>query len=85
VAQVPDVPRILVRMEAAGWVDRVRAAADKRMVMSTLSGQGRKLVDELDRPLPEMMRGLFEALGEEQMARLNELLVVARKKSRNGD
>jgi DNA-binding MarR family transcriptional regulator len=81
VAQVPDVPRILDRMEKAGWVDRVRSAADKRMVMTTLSGTGRKLVDELDDPLPSMMEALFQTLGEDEMGRLNELLVAARKKA----
>jgi MarR family transcriptional regulator, 2-MHQ and catechol-resistance regulon repressor len=80
VAQVPDVPRILERMEKAGWVQRVRAEVDKRMVMATLSEQGRKLVDDLDAPLPGMMDGLFRGLNEEEQARLNELLVVARKK-----
>lgn len=80
VAQVPDVPRILERMEKAGWVKRVRAEMDRRMVMATLSDEGRRLVGELDGPLPEMMRGLFRGLNAEEQARLNELLVVARKK-----
>jgi DNA-binding MarR family transcriptional regulator len=80
VAQVPDVPMIVERMEKAGWVQRVRAEADKRMVMATLSEQGMKLVGDLDGPLPGMMEGLFRGLNEEEQARLNELLVVARKK-----
>ena len=79
VAQVPDVPRILDRMEKAGWVDRVRAEADKRMVMATLSDRGKALVEDLDEPVPAMMSELFEALTEDEQAKLNELLVVARK------
>src|ERR1700728_1030002 len=30
VAQVPDVPRIIDRMEKAGWVHRVRGVEDRR-------------------------------------------------------
>ena len=80
VAQVPDVPRILDRMEKAGWVNRVRAESDKRMVMATLSDEGMKLVGQLDAPLPDIMESLFRGLSQEEQARLNELLVVARKK-----
>ena len=85
VAQVPDVPRILDRMEKAGLVERVRAEADKRMVMTTLSERGRSLVTELDGPLPEMMSELFQALTEDELAKLNELLVGARKVCSKGN
>ena len=78
-AQVPDVPRILDRMEKAGWVERVRAETDKRMVMATLSESGQKLVAELDEPMPAMMEELFQALNEDEQAKLNDLLVGARK------
>ena len=80
VAQVPDVPRILERMAKSGWVARVRAKPDRRMVRTTLSECGRKLVDELDGPLPGMMSEMFRTLSEAEMARLNELLVEARKR-----
>ena len=80
VAQVPDVPRILERMAKSGWVARVRAKPDRRLVRTTLSECGRKLVDELDAPLPGMMSVLFQGLSEAEMARLNELLVEARKR-----
>ena len=80
VAQVPDVPRILDRMAKSGWVERVRAKPDRRVVMTTLSENGRKLVDELDGPLPAMMSEMFQALSEAEMGRLNELLVEARRR-----
>jgi DNA-binding MarR family transcriptional regulator len=79
VAQVPDVPRILDRMEKAGWVERVRAETDKRMVMATLSERGKQLVGDLDEPIPAMMEQLFHALTEAEQEKLNELLVNARK------
>jgi DNA-binding MarR family transcriptional regulator len=80
VARVPDVPRILERMAKSGWVERVRAKSDRRLVLTTLSECGRKLVDELNGPLPAMMSEMFQALSDAEMARLNELLVEARKR-----
>lgn len=79
VAQVPDVPRILERMEKAGWVKRERAAADRRMVLASLTEDGRAAVDELDGPVLAIMNGLFPAMTEDEMERLNELLVAARE------
>ncbi len=78
VAQVPDVPRILDRMEKAAWVRRVRSASDRRMVMTSLSDEGSRLVGELDAPLEEIMTGMFPQLDQTQMTALNELLVAAR-------
>jgi DNA-binding MarR family transcriptional regulator len=48
VAQVPDVPRIIDRMQKAGWVQRVRGVADRRVVMTSLTPQGLALVASLD-------------------------------------
>ena len=79
VAEVPDVPRILERMEKAGWVRRVRGEADKRRVMSTLTPEGTTLAAQLDSPVLAMMADLFQGMSEAEMEKLNELLVGARK------
>ncbi len=78
VAQVPDVPRILERMERAGWVKRERAAADRRMVMVSLTEAGREVVHDLEEPVLAIMNSLFQAMSEGDMLLLNELLVAAR-------
>ncbi len=78
VAQVPDVPRILERMERAGWVTRQRGVQDRRVVMTTLTEPGRALVAALDGPMVEVMAGMFGGMSAEEMERLCELLVVAR-------
>ncbi len=79
VAAVPDVPRILERMEKAGWVRRVKAETDKRLMMSTLTSAGTALAARLDDPVLAMMADLFQGLSEGEMKRLNELLVAARR------
>ncbi len=81
VAQVPDVPRILDRMERAGWVKRERGKEDRRMVMTTLTCEGMEVLAALDGPIVEMMEQMFEGMSKEEMERLNELLVVARARS----
>ncbi len=78
VAQVPDVPRIVDRMEKAGWVQRQRGSSDRRIVMASLTPVGLELVGSLDRPMLEMVAGLFAGLEESQVETLNDLLVAAR-------
>jgi len=78
VAQVPDVPRIVDRMEKAGWVQRQRGATDRRIVMASLTPKGMELVGSLDRPVLEMVAAIFAGLQDSQVETLNELLVAAR-------
>ena len=78
VAQVPDVPRILERMEKAGWITRIRGEEDRRMVVASATGMGLKLLAELDTPMERWMDGLFEGLTEDEIEQLNKLLVAAR-------
>jgi DNA-binding MarR family transcriptional regulator len=79
VAQVPDVPRIVERMEKAGWVQRERGENDRRMVMASLTPGGRTLVGELDGPIRDLHTQIFNELSEGEMEILNELLVRARE------
>ncbi len=78
VAQVPDVPRILDRMEKAGWVKRARGTEDRRVVMTTLTDQGLEVLAGLDEPMVAAMAELFDGMSRGDMERLNELLVAAR-------
>ncbi len=78
VAQVPDVPRILDRMEKAGWVKRERGTEDRRVVMASLTERGASVVEEVDEPLVQMMAGMFKGMTAEDIERLNDLLVAAR-------
>jgi DNA-binding MarR family transcriptional regulator len=79
VAQVPDVPRILSRMQKAGWVERVRGTVDRRVVRATLTPSGLKLVDELDGMMQEVEDGLFSVMTEAEIRQACELLVLARR------
>ncbi len=78
VAQVPDVPRILSRMEKAGWIERTRGTSDRRVVQATLTETGLDLVNALDDMMSKAQNALFEGMKPEDMQQLSELLVTAR-------
>ena len=52
--RVPDVTRLLDRMEDAGLVTRSRCTEDRRVVRAALTAEGRKRVDTLDDPVLEL-------------------------------
>jgi DNA-binding MarR family transcriptional regulator len=78
VAQVPDVPRIIDRMEKAGWVSRQRGTQDRRVVIAALTEAGRALVNQLDEPMGQIQNGIFEFMTPFEMEQLIALLGVAR-------
>ena len=78
VAQVPDVPRILSRMEKAGWISRCRGTSDKRTVYARLTPTGLDLVNSLDERTRMEDTRTFSSMKREELEQLCELLVLAR-------
>jgi DNA-binding MarR family transcriptional regulator len=74
IAQVPDVTRLLDRLEAAGLIRRERSTADRRYVTTRITEAGLGLVGELDRPMVEIHQRHLGHLGVEDLGRLIELL-----------
>jgi len=83
IARMPDVTRLLDRMEDAGLVRRQRDDADRRCVPTFITDRGRQLVDDLDAPVTAHARSLFGHLTADQLAALNELLVLVRNPPRD--
>ncbi len=79
--RMPDVTRLLDRMEEAGWVSRVREMEDRRCVATHLTRSGRTLVDSLDVPVQEEHERRLGHLTRTQLRSLIELLALAREKS----
>ena len=77
--RMPDVTRLLDRMEASGLVRRSREAEDRRLVTTRITAEGRRLLGELD-PLVEQehLRRLGH-LKADQLRALSDLLVLARE------
>jgi DNA-binding MarR family transcriptional regulator len=78
VAQVPDVTRLLDRMEDAGLVERERDAADRRQVTTRITRQGLQLLKRLDAPVLDVHQRHLGHLSAAQLRSLIDLLAAAR-------
>ena len=76
--RMPDMTRLLDRMEDAGLVVRVREGDDRRMVMTRITEQGRQLLDELDAPVMALHRKQMKGLTDAQLRSLSDLLTLVR-------
>lgn len=77
--RMPDVTRLLDRMEEAGLVTRARSAEDRRQVGTRLTERGRELVDQLDAAVAEEHRSRLGHLSEGQLRTLVDLLTQVRQ------
>jgi len=77
--RMPDMTRLLDRMEEAGLVKRSREGEDRRMVLTRITKQGLKLVDELDGPMSRLNKSSFGQLTDAQLRSLSDLLTLARQ------
>lgn len=78
ISRMPDVSRLLDRMEAAGLVSRVRSTEDRRLVNTTLTEAGRQLVNRLDGDVAVAQEEQFGHMRKEQLRTLIDLLGVVR-------
>ncbi len=78
ISQVPDVTRLLDRMEEAGYIERERDAADRRLVKTHITNRGVALLAQLDRPVLAVHRHQLGHLSRRQLESLIELLEQAR-------
>ena len=79
VNRVPDITRLLDRLERAGLVARHRDAQDRRVVRAALTTEGRALVERTQPPLDLAFEELFEHLDEDELEQLTSLLKKARR------
>ena len=77
--RMPDMTRLLDRMEEAGLVTRSREQDDRRMVLTQITARGRELLSQLDRPMNDLHRKQLAKLGDEQLRSLVELLTLVRE------
>jgi DNA-binding MarR family transcriptional regulator len=76
--RMPDVTRLLDKMEEAGLVWRERSTSDRRCVPTVLTEKGRALVNELDEPVAAMQHEQFGHLTPGQLHSLVETLTQIR-------
>jgi DNA-binding MarR family transcriptional regulator len=76
--RMPDMTRLLDRMEEAGLVVRVREGEDRRMVMTRITQKGRQLLEDLDAPVMALHRKQMAGLTDVQLRSLSDLLTLVR-------
>ena len=79
--RMPDVTRLLDRMEEADLVTRVRSESDRRLVSTQLTPRGRELVNALDGPVAEEHGRRLGHLTDAQLRELIALLSIARERA----
>lgn len=79
--RMPDVTRLLDRMEEAGLVIRVRSTEDRRLVATRLTTRGKDLVDRLDEPVATEHKRRLGHLTANQLRTLIKLLALARQQA----
>jgi DNA-binding MarR family transcriptional regulator len=78
--RMPDMTRLLDRMEESGMVARTRQNEDRRMVRSRITNAGLKLLAVLDDVTQEEHKRRFGHLDAQQLRTLIDLLAAVRER-----
>jgi len=70
ISQVPDVSRLLDRMDEMGLITRAREEADRRHVTARITVKGQLLVREVEAPLLKLEKSLFGSVSEADLIHL---------------
>jgi DNA-binding MarR family transcriptional regulator len=81
VARMPDVTRLLDRLETMEFVRRERGTEDRRLVTTYLTPAGERILMQLDAPIAALHERQFRHLKDHQVRTLIDLLSLARKES----
>jgi DNA-binding MarR family transcriptional regulator len=74
IAEVPDMTRLLDRLERLGYVMRERSNIDRRMVKVTITDKGRAVLDGLREPVQACHKRQLGTVGEAKLRELEQLL-----------
>ncbi|MEY2715928.1 MAG: Transcriptional activatory protein BadR [Planctomycetota bacterium] len=80
VADVPDMARLIERLERLDYLRRCKADDDRRCVRNHLTAKGMKVLAALDEPLRALQRRQFAALSRAEMQALSRLLAKIRRR-----
>lgn len=74
VTRMPDVTRLLDRMEEAGLIARARSEEDRRVVQTQITESGLAILREIDEDVRKAQEEPFNELTESQLAELISML-----------
>jgi DNA-binding MarR family transcriptional regulator len=79
VRRVPDVTRLLDRLEQQELVARARSGSDRRYVTTTITREGLQVLEELDGAVDDFHRQELGHVDEARLRALVELLTLVRQ------
>ena len=79
VTRLPDITRLVDRLEQKGYVTRTRTEADRRVVLLEITESGRALLAGLDPAVTDVHKRQLGHLSASERSELNRLLVKARR------
>ena len=79
VAQVPDIPRLLERMEALKLIRRERDTEDRRQVNARITPAGRELLAQATPDLEQVEASRLRSIGPTDLETLTSLLAEVRQ------
>ena len=85
ITRVPDVTRLVDRLEAAGLVERQRTSEDRRVVMVKITKKGLDAIGVLDQPLLDVHKRQMGHMTRRELEDLSRLLVKARHPEGQGE
>lgn len=78
--RMPDMTRLLDRMEEAGLVKRERSDADRRQVNTHITAAGKKILRDLETPVATAQAEQLGHMNDRELKQLIELLTKARSR-----
>jgi DNA-binding MarR family transcriptional regulator len=83
--RMPDVTRLLDRMQDAGLVTRARTGEDRRMVSTRITKKGLSILSDLDPVVKKDQQRYFNGVDQRQLAHLISLLGQVRETASEGE
>ena len=77
--RMPDVTRLLNRMEEAGLVERARGGEDRRMVSTRITKNALRLLARLDTVVHDSQQQYFQGVSKQQLLTLIQVLTSVRQ------
>lgn len=78
VTQVPDVTRLLDRMEDTGLISRQRGSEDRRYVTTRITRKGLELAGKLDKPMHDLHQSQLGHVNKKTLRTLIDALAEVR-------
>jgi DNA-binding MarR family transcriptional regulator len=85
VTHMPDITRLVDRLENAGLARRERTERDRRVVLVRITSKGLSLLAALDTPLIELHKNQLKHLSRAELAELSRLLTKIRRPAGAGE